>query len=251
MSARMAVKASQNVLRTHDARVIADGVWGPRTEGAFIAAPDTVQAGVVKAARDLGYTLADLRNTSGRSWQTEGFNEVLKAAREQGIGGASLLNLMATVVGETKAANVAERTYTLERAKVVFGKARLGALYSQPNATGIAIFNQVYGGRIGNSQPGDGYKYRGRGYIQLTGRSNYAAFSADSGIDVLSDPDVITNSNSLAAKVAVWFWKKFVVAKGAAESMSAATRVVRGGSERQYVSERVALAKQIGPFLAA
>jgi len=251
MSARAAVKAAQAVLGTYDHRVLVDGVWGPRSEGAFIAAPESVQRGAINAARGLGYTLADLRQTRGRSWQAEGFNVMLNTARAAGLEGISLLNLMATVVGETKAANVAERTYTLDRAKAVFGRRRLGALYNAHSASGIAIFNQVYRGVNGNVELGDGYKYRGRGYIQLTGRDNYVAFRDASGVDVVSNPESITQSNSLAAQIAVWFWKTYVVSRGAADDLEAATRIVRGSGKGPYVSERVALARRIDPILRA
>lgn len=53
-----------------------------------------------------------------------------------------------------------------------FNKTNVGQFANKP----IAIGNRVYGGRMGNTQPNDGYYFRGRGAIQLTGRSNYKAF---------------------------------------------------------------------------
>ncbi|MFM0300384.1 hypothetical protein PQQ99_09720 [Paraburkholderia sediminicola] len=68
-----------------------------------------------------------------------------------------------------------------------------------------AIANKVYGGRMGNIDPGDGYKYRGRGAIQLTGKDNYAAASKALGIDLVNNPDLLKDPN-VSAKAALWYW---------------------------------------------
>lgn len=70
------------------------------------------------------------------------------------------------------------------------------------------IANLVYANRMGNGDEasGDGYKFRGRGYIQLTGKSNYAAFDAAVADDILANPDLVSTKHALAS--AAWFWKK-------------------------------------------
>ena len=48
----------------------------------------------------------------------------------------------------------------------------------------------------------------GRGYIQLTGKDNYVAFSKDTGIDVVSNPDIIQRDPLLCLLTAFWYWDK-------------------------------------------
>jgi putative chitinase len=68
------------------------------------------------------------------------------------------------------------------------------------------IANKVYANRMANGDEasGDGYKFRGRGYIQLTGKANYTAFGKAIGEDILSNPDVVSGKYSLLS--AAWFW---------------------------------------------
>ena len=70
------------------------------------------------------------------------------------------------------------------------------------------IANLVYGGRMGNGAEasGDGYKFRGRGYIQLTGKDNYTAFGKSIGIDMSVNPDSVASTHALTS--AAWFWSK-------------------------------------------
>lgn len=66
-----------------------------------------------------------------------------------------------------------------------------------------------YEGRIdlGNTHPGDGKRYMGRGLIQITGRANYKALSDGIGIDFLTSPELLEQP-SAAAQSAAWFWNK-------------------------------------------
>ena len=72
-----------------------------------------------------------------------------------------------------------------------------------------ALANRVYGARMGNRgvASGDGWRYRGRGLIQLTGRDHYASFARTSGLDVLADPDLLLLPDG-AARSAAWFWQR-------------------------------------------
>lgn len=96
------------------------------------------------------------------------------------------------------------------------------------------IGSRVYANRMGNGDEasGDGFKYRGRGYLQLTGKDNYKAFSAFIGQDCVADPTLVANKYPMDS--AVWFfdvnkiWD--ICDKGAGEDVvKAVTRKVNGG----------------------
>lgn len=65
---------------------------------------------------------------------------------------------------------------------------------------------------LGNTMPGDGEKYKGRGYIQLTGKYNYEQAGKALGLDLVKNPQLVEKPE-VAAKVAVWFWQNRVQPK--------------------------------------
>ena len=68
------------------------------------------------------------------------------------------------------------------------------------------IANKVYASRMSNGSEasGDGFRFRGRGYIQLTGRANYTAFGKAINEDIVNNPDVVSGKYALLS--AAWFW---------------------------------------------
>jgi len=70
------------------------------------------------------------------------------------------------------------------------------------------IASRVYGGRMGNGpeSTGEGYKFRGRGYIQLTGKDNYTAFGKAINEDMTANPDKVATHYALLS--AAWFFSK-------------------------------------------
>jgi putative chitinase len=97
------------------------------------------------------------------------------------------------------------------------------------------IANRVYGGRMGNGveATGDGFKFRGRGYIQLTGKDNYTQFDKTVPEDILANPDLVSTKYALAS--AAWFFDKnklwSICDKGADQgTVTAVTKRVNGGT---------------------
>ena len=92
------------------------------------------------------------------------------------------------------------------------------------------IANRVYANRMGNGDEssGDGYRYRGRGLIQLTGTNNYRAFSRWISEDCLANPDLV--ANRFAAHSAVFYWdSNGLNALADTDNLKAITRRVNGG----------------------
>ena len=90
----------------------------------------------------------------------------------------------------------------------------------------------AYEGRtdLGNTQPGDGKRFKGRGLIQLTGRANYAEYSEDSGVDYVANPRKLATDPFAAVDVACWFWHKRKLNRFAdRDDVKAITRRINGG----------------------
>ena len=107
------------------------------------------------------------------------------------------------------------------------GHESMSFLFSEEIASGAA-----YEGRsdLGNTQPGDGRRFKGRGLIQLTGRANYAAYSKFTGVDYLAQPDKLSADPVAAVDVSCWFWKDRGVDKLAErDDLKAVTRRINGG----------------------
>lgn len=82
------------------------------------------------------------------------------------------------------------------------------SIEKKPRNIGEVVYGPVYGKgkELGNDVIGDGYKYRGRGYVQLTGKANYAKYSDVAGVDLVADPDAMLDED-IASKVTVQYFK--------------------------------------------
>lgn len=94
----------------------------------------------------------------------------------------------------------------------------------------FALAEKAYGNRLGNVRPGDGWKYRGRGLIQLTGRENYAEAAKWSGLPLEDNPGLAAEPDD-AARIALAFWRTNGLNLIAdQDDIAAVTRVINGGT---------------------
>ncbi len=98
-----------------------------------------------------------------------------------------------------------------------------------------ALANKIYGGSLGNTQPGDGYRYRGRGLIQITGRATYRDMGRAIGVDLEASPDLAAEGEK-AFMIAAGYWNSRANADGQtmneladANNIAMITRRLNGG----------------------
>lgn len=187
--------------------VAADGKWGP---GTFKAARDHFKLSTAQAAHFFG-----------------------QCAHESGNFKVFSENL----------------NYSADGLNKIFKKYFPTLAVAQPYARKPEkIANKVYANRMGNGpeSSGDGWKFRGRGPIQLTGKDNYTAFAQSIGRpDVLTNPDIV--ATELAFESALWFFNKnglfAIAAKGVTDAViGQITRRVNGGTHG--LDDRIKKTKQ-------
>lgn len=125
--------------------------------------------------------------------------------------------------------------YSADGLKKIFGKYFPGNLNESYARQPEKIASRVYGGRMGNGDEstGEGFKFRGRGYIQLTGKQNYTNFAKFIGEDTVSNPDLVATKYPLASAAFFFDSNKLwtICDKGADEAtVTAVTKRVNGGT---------------------
>jgi len=161
--------------------------------GAGALAASGVQAKQSKTAQQ--YKPSDIETTN-ISMNTNAEDLVQRAAIKAGIKGRELAQFMAQTKHESA---------DFSRMKEMGGTQYFTKRYDPK-------FNPAKAKTLGNKHAGDGARYHGRGYIQITGRDNYRMAGAYLGIPLEQHPEMAANPET-AAKIAVWYWKTRVKPK--------------------------------------
>lgn len=149
--------------------------------------------------------------------ESQGFTRVSESFNYSVDGLLVFKNRMTQVQREMLGRKLSERALSAERQK--------------------AIANIVYGGRLGNKNSDDGWRFRGRGLMHITFKDNYAECGKGIGLDLLANPDLLL-TDIHAARSAGWFWKNKkcnIVAD--TNNVEAVTKLINGG--KNGLNERI------------
>lgn len=147
-----------------------------------------------------------------------------------------IAHFIAQLAHESSSFRVVEENlnYSAEALEIYFGKyfkdkEEREAYARKPEK----IANRVYGSRYenGDEASGDGWRYRGRGLIQLTFKSNYRVCGEALGLDLVGNPDQVKDNPEIAVKAAIWFWTKNNINLLAdKDDVIAVTKKINGGT---------------------
>ena len=212
----------------------ADGVAGPATlaklgiveSAAPAAAPTAIPASAFKLDKLKGHVpdavIAQIPDTAAKF----GITNVLRLAH--------FLSQCGHESGGFKAVNE-NLNYSADGLKKIFPKYFPGNISESYARNPEKIAAKVYGGRMGNGDEAskEGWKFRGRGYIQLTGKSNYTAFDKLVEEDIIANPDLVATKYPLSS--AAFFFQSnglwSICDKGADDAtVTAVTKRVNGGT---------------------
>lgn len=124
---------------------------------------------------------------------------------------AARIGILATIGKESNYVPKFEKGYSSTsnaRIRAIFPtrtKSKTEAQLTEIKSNDVTFFNFVYNNRLGNTAPMDGYKFRGSGLNQLTGKANYKKYAEKSGLDILNNPE-LNNTLSVATQTALHFF---------------------------------------------
>lgn len=193
-------------------------------------------------------TLMGVKPTTARAWAPVFAGEVGPSALSRGID--ELNDFLAQIMHESAMLERVEENlnYTsADRICAVWPSRFKTPTDAAPFVRNPAkLANKVYGGRMGNAEAGDGWKYRGRGLLQVTGRDNYRAVGKALGLPLEENPDLLAQKE-IALRASLAWWEKNIP-DAIIGDVERITRRVNGGVAG--MAHRVQLAQLARKILA-
>jgi len=172
----------------------ADGIVGPNTLDMMLEEPEAVDIDLSKLE---GHVPSEVIEQIPDTMETFNIHTPLRLA-----------HFLAQCGHESAGFSATEENlnYSSKALLAVFGKYFDNETAEQYHRKPEMIANRVYSNRMdnGDEESGDGWKYRGRGYIQLTGKHNYSKFNESVDDDVVESPELVKEKYPLLS--AAWFW---------------------------------------------
>lgn len=215
--------------------IVGDTTWGKLFAGTETKAPETPKTTPVPSVPTSNFKLDKLKGHVPDSVIAQIPETAAKFNITNTLRLAHFLAQCGHESGGFKA--VSENlNYSAKGLRTTFGKYfPTDALANAYQRNPEKIANRVYSSRMGNGDEasGEGWKYRGRGYIQLTGKSNYSKFDATVGDDIIGNPDLVATKYPLASAAFFFDSNKLwsICDKGSDDAtVTAVTKRVNGGT---------------------
>jgi putative chitinase len=159
--------------------------------------------------KEIAISKADLEDSiTGRPLEVY-FRKFLES---QGIKGEELTAIMAQSDVETDHFKTLKeyggKNYFKMYEPVFRKNKKTGKIIIDPETKKFKHFNDL-ADRLGNDYRGDGARYKGRGFLQVTGRYNYRVIGHDIGVDLVKNPEILEKDKEIAAKASLAYWKRF------------------------------------------
>ena len=177
--------------------------------------------------------------------RADNYASALEAARRAGgiVGGLRIAHFVAQTAHETAGFRALEENLRYTKPDVldrIFSAVRGPDDAAALIAVGAeAIGNRVYANRMGNGdeESGDGYRYRGRGFLMITGRTRYVEAEGDSGLPLIRHPELLGEPKTAAQAAAAYWLKNNINAAADRDDIDTVTMLVNGPA-RQGLDDR-------------
>lgn len=177
--------------------------------------------------------------------RTAAYAVALEASRRAGeiVGGLRVAHYLAQIGHETAGFHALEENLHYTKPDVL--DRIFSAVHGSDDAATLiadgaeAIGNRVYAGRMGNGDEdsGDGFRYRGRGFLMITGRTRYAEVQQDSGLPLVGNPELLGEAKTAAQAAAAYWLKNNINAAADRDDIDTVTLLVNGPA-RQGLDDR-------------
>jgi len=208
---------------------VADGVYGRKTEGALVKFAQAFNLPGDRISPEFANTLLTAKEVPG-----------MAAAKNDLIDHETAAKVMGAKLGDVDM-YLPPLIAGLDGKKMLNKPTLIAALATISVETngfqpirewgGDDYFHEMYEGRsdLGNTQPGDGIRYHGRGFVQITGRANYRHYGEKIGIDIESNPDLALDPDAASKILVEYFWERSVDEYALKGDWEGVRRAVNGG----------------------
>jgi peptidoglycan hydrolase-like protein with peptidoglycan-binding domain len=208
---------------------VADGLYGRKTEGALVKFAQAFNLPGDRISPEFANTLLTAKEVPGMASGKNDFIDHETAAKVMGAKLSDVDMYLPPLIAGLDGKKMLNKP-TLIAALATISVETNGF---QPIREwgGDSYFHEMYEGRsdLGNTQPGDGVRYHGRGFVQITGRANYRHYGQKIGIDLEGNPDLALDPDAASKILVEYFWERSVDERALEGDWEGVRRAVNGG----------------------